>query len=130
VAPGIAIDLGGQRPIVGPVAEDLHRRLVCGALAALAAAFGTRAMAADDLEGTWGGASGQLTAQVIVAGGQVLGFFWRDDYVEVTTASAAAGQISFDFHGGHAVLTRQPDGTAVLEVTEGGHATRMALKRD
>ena len=88
-------------------------------------------MAADDsLEGTWGGASGELTAQVIVSGGQVLGFYWRDDYVDATNAKTALGQLSFDFRGGHAVLTRQPDGTAVLEVTEHGRVTRLALKRD
>ena len=88
-------------------------------------------MAADDgLEGTWGGASGELTAQVIVSGGQVLGFYWRDDYVEATNAKTAPDQISFDFPRGHAVLTRQPDGSALLEVTQGGRVTRLTLKRD
>lgn len=88
-------------------------------------------MAADDgLEGTWGGASGDLTAQVIVTGGEVIGFYWRGDYVDAAHSRIANGVLGFDFPGGHATLTRLSDGTARLEVTESSRMTRMILRRD
>ena len=87
---------------------------------------------AAPFEGTWGGAQGDLTAQVIVTGGVVIGFYWRDDYVDATNAkfSADGRTLAFDFAGGQAVLTQVDESTASLEVTEGRRTTRLTLKRD
>ena len=83
-------------------------------------------------DGTWGGADGDLTAQVIITGGQVIGFFWRTDYLDGPNArvSADGRVLSFDFDGGHASLTRIDASTAALEVREGDKTTRLQLKRD
>lgn len=111
----------------------MDRRVFCSALVAFAAASAT-ASAADHagLDGTWGGARGSLSAQVIVTGGSVIGFYWRDDYLDVTdTAFSADGRLlRFNFAGGRAVLTRTGERTAGLEVHDRGAVVRLDLKRD
>jgi hypothetical protein len=111
---------------------DPSRRLLCALLLALAAS--APAMAADraGFEGTWGGADGELSAQVIVTGGEVIGFFWRTDYVDTrgVALSSDGKRLTFEFAGGQAVLTRETNDTATLQVTEGGKVTRLELKRD
>jgi len=108
------------------------RRLLCALLVALAA--GAPAMAADraSFEGTWGGAQGELSAQVIVSGAEVIGFFWRADYIDTRNAAVSSDgkRLSFEFASGQAVLTRETNDTATLQVTEGGKVTRLELKRD
>jgi hypothetical protein len=102
-------------------------------LAAILALVGGGAMAGDrpGFEGTWGGADGALSAQVIVAGGQVIGFYWDGDYTDATNVRVSPdGRVmSFDFAGGTATLTRTGE-TAVLEVHEKGRTTSLSLKRD
>ena len=107
----------------------MNRRAFCGGVAALAAPV---AFPAPSFDGAWGGANGDLSAQVIVAGGSVIGFFWRTDYAETQNArlSADGARLSFDFAGGHAVLSRDTEATATLVVTEGGSVTRLKLARD
>jgi hypothetical protein len=107
----------------------LNRRAFCGAAAALAS---TVVAAAPSFDGTWGGAEGDLSAQVIVSGTSVIGFFWRTDYAETRDAklSADGRSLSFDFAGGRAVLTRDAETSATLVVTEGGRVTRLKLARD
>jgi hypothetical protein len=107
------------------------RRLVSLALAALA----TPAMADDakpGFDGTWGGAQGELTAQVIVSGGAVIGFFWGQDYLDASNArvSGDGRVLTFDFEGGHASLTRSDAATAALEVRQGERTFSLRLKRD
>jgi len=110
----------------------VNRRRFGAGLALLAVP--SAAIAADEasFEGTWGGAEGELSAQVIVAGGAVIGFFWRTDYVETQNAklSGDGRALSFDFAGGHAVLSRVDVAAATLDVTEKGKVTRLKLTRD
>jgi hypothetical protein len=114
--------------------RPIHRRALFASLTALALAAVVPARGQDKpgLEGTWGGASGQLTAQVIVTGGAVIGFFWRTDYLEPSDAkpSADGPALAFTFPGGRASLTRTGEATATLEVTEGKAVTRLPLTRD
>ncbi len=112
--------------------RDVTRRAVVGAALALAT---SPAWAADHegFEGTWGGASGALSAQVIIAGGAVIGFFWREDYVDARDSrlSADGKSLSFAFgRDGQAALTRTGAATATLSVNEGGRTTTLALMRD
>ena len=105
----------------------LDRRAIClGAILCLAAA------PARGLEGTWGGAKGELTAQVIITGGVVIGFYWRGDYRDAEGAKASddGRSLTFTFQGGRATLSRTGDVTAALEVIEAGKITRLALRRD
>ena len=117
--------------MIGP-----SRRRVCGALVAAAAAPAAPAMAddipKDGFEGTWGGAVGQLSAQVIVTGGDVIGFYWDQDYTDARNVklSPDGRVLSFDFAGGHAVLTRTGAATATIDVTEAGKLRQIPLKRD
>jgi opacity protein-like surface antigen len=111
---------------------DPSRRLLCALLLALAASAPAMAADSPSFEGTWGGAQGELSAQVIVTGGEVIGFFWRADYVDTHSAALSGDgkRLSFEFAGGQAVLTRETNDTATLQVTEGGKVTRLELKRD
>jgi hypothetical protein len=113
---------------------DPLRRAFVAALAALAAATPAFAQTPQPLsfEGTWGGASGDESAQVIVAGGEVIGFYWRSDYVEVTDPqlSADGRVLTFAFAGGHATLTRTGEATASIVVTDAKSAVSIDLKRD
>jgi hypothetical protein len=99
---------------------------------ALIAASPARAEATPGLDGTWGGAQGDLTAQVIVVGSSVIGFYWRDDYLEVSNAALAPDgrTLSFAFKGGAATLTRTGERTARLDVTQGAHTLHLDLQRD
>ena len=114
-------------------AQTPGRRLFCLGVAALSAA-GQAAEAQDKagLEGTWGGARDALTAQVIITGGTVIGFFWRNDYTDAVDAkfSGDGRRLSFSFQGGSAILTRTGDRTARIDVTEAGVVTTLDLKRD
>jgi hypothetical protein len=116
------------------LAHPIDRRGFGTVLFAVAAGIATRTSAKDTsgLEGTWGGVKGEITAQVIIAGGSVIGCFWRKDYVEVGTAkfSADGRSVAFGFHGGDATLTRTGEATASLDVREGSQVTHLDLKRD
>jgi hypothetical protein len=107
----------------------VRRRAIFAALAVAMAGAGA-ASAADGLDGSWGGARGDLTAQVIVAGGTVIGFYWRGDYVETAPATPDGASLSFSFPGGRAVVVRTGERTARLEVDEAGKLTRLDLTRD
>lgn len=98
-------------------------------------AFGVGAARAKDalpLDGTWAGALNGVTAQVIVAGNAVAGFFWRKSYrsVEHAQFSADGMRLSFAFAGGAAILTRTGEVTATIEVRERNAVLRLPLKRD
>lgn len=93
---------------------------------------GAAMQGAQGLDGVWGGARDALAAQVIVTGGAVIGFFWRDDYLKTkdTKASADGLGLSFAFEGGQARLTRTGDRTATIEVRQDGNLVRLDLRRD
>jgi hypothetical protein len=118
------------------MAHRLDRRRFGAILWAAALAFGVAgeaaAMDGPSFDGTWGGAKGEVTAQVIIAGGSVIGWFWRGDYLDVGDAKVSAdGQsLAFAFRGGEATLTRTGEKTATLDVREGGRTTRLDLTRD
>lgn len=95
------------------------------------AADATRAKDAFLLDGTWGSEQSGLTAQVIVVGNSVAGFFWRKSYLSVEHAQISAdGRLSFAFAGGTALMTRTGEATATIEVHEGNAILRLPLKRD
>jgi hypothetical protein len=109
------------------------RRLVCAALASAAAAPALAdEIPKDGFEGEWGGAVGQRSAQVIVTSGEVIGFYWGNDYTDTSNAkfSADGRVLSFDFAAGHATLTRTGATTATLEVRAGDKTQQAPLKRD
>ena len=111
----------------------MNRRRFGAVMAALVVPSVASAADKTSFEGTWGGAEGELSAQVIVAGGTVIGFFWRTDYTDATNVKLAGDgrSLAFDFPGGHAVLSRQGEATATLAVTEGSKVvTRLKLQRD
>jgi uncharacterized protein (DUF2147 family) len=114
--------------------HSVDRRLFSLVLWAAAVGATSRASAGDasDLDGTWGGVKDGVTAQVIIAGGSVIGYFWRDDYLEAQSAkfSADGRSVTFGIHGGEATLTRTGAATATLDVREGSVITRLDLKRD
>jgi hypothetical protein len=111
-----------------------RRRGFVAALAALALAGPALAQAAPpaSFEGTWGGAAGDETAQVIVAGGEVIGFYWRGDYLDVSESLLSGGGrvLSFAFAGGRATLTRTGEAAASIVVTDGKGTVRLDLRRD
>ena len=113
---------------------DPLRRALVAALAALAVTAPAFAQASPppSFEGTWGGAAGDETAQVIVAGGEVIGFYWRGDYVDATDPhlSGDGRLLTFAFAGGHASLTRTGEATATIVVTDPKGTVRVDLRRD
>ncbi|HXQ10515.1 MAG TPA: hypothetical protein VN805_05890 [Caulobacteraceae bacterium] len=113
---------------------DPMRRALVATLAALAVATPAFAQAPPppSFEGAWGGAAGDETAQVIVAGGEVIGFYWRGDYVETTNPhlSGDGRVLTFAFNGGQATLTRTGEATATIVVADAKGTVRIDLKRD
>jgi hypothetical protein len=84
------------------------------------------------LEGTWGGAgAGGVSAQVIITGRDVIGFYWGGDYTDATHArfSSDGSDVKFDFAGGAAELKRA-GGRAALTVHDHSGVATLSLKRD
>ncbi len=110
------------------------RRMLCMCCAALALSAMRPALAEEKraLDGSWGGARNGLTAQVIIVGVKVIGFYWRGEYLDAQSPSFSSkgDKLTFSFPGGTAALTRADDGVATIEVKEGGNLTRLNLKRD
>jgi hypothetical protein len=116
------------------VGRQIDRRAFCLAsgavfLSSTALAQGARKKGFD---GTWGGAEGDVSAQVIVSGNEIIGFYWRNDYLDASDAklSADGSSLSFAFSGGHATLTRTGEDAARIDITDGARVVRMTLKRD
>jgi hypothetical protein len=84
------------------------------------------------LDGTWGGTGNGVTAQVIIVGATVIGFYWRSDYLDAESPkfSEDGRTLSFAFRGGTAVLKRTGERTAKLAVSENGRVTDLNLRRD
>jgi len=117
-----------------PKQAVLDRRLLCVGIAVVFLCRATAAEAGDarGLDGTWGGAQNGLTAQVIIVGASVIGFFWRGDYLDAEGAKFSEDRrtLSFGFRGGKATLKRTSDRAATITVTEGGNVVRLDLRRD
>lgn len=97
------------------------------ALLAFSASLFVLPPSAAGLDGTWAGPAG--SAQVIVAGGDVIGFFWRGDYRNVTSSAQSPSGLQFSFAGGTGVIRAKGAG-ATLTVTAGGRSSSTALKKD
>jgi hypothetical protein len=89
---------------------------------------------ADDWDATWAGGfeNGGDGVQVIVLGGQVLGFFYGGDYVDLDDPGslAADGTITFRWDGSTGVLANGPDGHTLTIRVSGKPDRVIALKRD
>jgi len=84
-------------------------------------------------DGTWvGGWDRGAGVQVIFAGETLIGFYFRNDYKEITRSAASPdGGRAFVWDKGEATLTRSPSGGAVLVVREHGRPElSILLKRE
>jgi len=84
-------------------------------------------------DATWigGWESGEGT-QVVIAGGEVIGFFWGGDYVNIETSTnlADGGPIKFIYPGGEAVLEEGDEGELLIKIhEEGKEEIGFVLKR-
>ena len=79
-------------------------------------------------DSTWAGGweGGGDGVQLIVAGNEVIGFFYHGDYIEVTqtAALAADGSLSFSWAHGKATL-RIKDEERSIAISEGGAAEKV-----
>jgi hypothetical protein len=112
-----------------------RRRLLKGALVlavGLPALRPLRARAANAFDGTWAAVDAQgETVQIIFVNGDVIGFYWRGDYLDAADAKlgAAGSSLSFSFTGGHAVVTRSDIGMSIVIRDKRGER-RVSLKKD
>ncbi|MGD1036855.1 MAG: hypothetical protein ABR878_06585 [Roseiarcus sp.] len=85
-------------------------------------------------DGTWaGGWSGATGAQIIFAGDDFLGIYWRDDYISDATGAVSrdGATATIKWSRGEAVLTREGPTSARATVREQGRpAVSFALKKD
>ena len=112
-----------------------RRKLLKGALllaATLPAFRAMRARAANAFDGTWGGldANGE-TVQIIFVDGQIIGFYWRGDYLNANVGKldGAGSTLSFSFAGGRAVVERSDAGMSMVIRDKRGES-RIELKKD
>jgi hypothetical protein len=104
---------------------------ICVVLASTDAAFGQSGRVGWD--GTWvGGWDRGAGVQVIFAGETLIGFYFRDDYKEVSRSTTSPnGGRTFVWDKGEGTLTRSPDGGAVLVIYERGKPElSISLKRE
>ncbi len=84
-------------------------------------------------DGTWVGnwANGN-GAQIIFAGNELIGLYWRGDYLADThSAVSPAGVVTITWPSGSATLTRDSETTAHIVIREPGKTdTAFALKRE
>jgi hypothetical protein len=105
-------------------------------LAAAAGPIGSPAFAQgrQSWDGAWaGGWSGETGAQFIFAGDDVIGVYWRDDYVDDAKVSVSpdGATATITWPLGEAVLTRTGPASARVTVREPGRpAASFAVKKD
>jgi hypothetical protein len=84
-------------------------------------------------DATWiGGWEGGEGTQVVIAGGEVIGFFWGGDYLDIQTSTnlADGGPIKFIYPGGEAVLKEGDEGELLIKIhEEGKEEVGFVLKR-
>ncbi len=85
-------------------------------------------------DGTWaGGWSDKSGAQIIFAGDEFIGIYWRDDYIEDAKGAVSpnGATATIKWSRGEAVLTREGPTSARATVREQGRpAVSFALKKD
>ena len=97
--------------------------------AVLGLATAAAATAGTDWDATWHGGfdNGGDGVQVIVTGGQVLGFYFHGDYIDSDTGTpAAGGAIAFHWDGGEGKLS-EVGGQHQLAIHETGQPDRVIL---
>jgi hypothetical protein len=83
--------------------------------------------------GTWiGNWSNGDGAQIIFAGNEFIGFYWRGDYLSDAHATlSTAGVATITWPSGNATLTRDGETTAHIAIYEAGNMHEaFALKRE
>src|SRR5665213_3368758 len=101
----------------------------CFLAAVLGLATAAAATAGTDWDATWHGGfdNGGDGVQVIVTGGQVLGFYFHGDYIDSDTGTpAAGGAIAFHWDGGEGKLS-EVGGQHQLAIHETGQPDRVIL---
>jgi hypothetical protein len=81
------------------------------------------ALAAFAWDATWiGGWEGGEGTQVVIAGGEVVGFFWGGDYLNIETSTnlADGGPIKFIYPGGEGLLKEGGEGELLIKIHEEG----------
>ena len=105
-------------------------------LAAAAGPIGSPAFAQgrQSWDGAWaGGWSGETGAQFIFAGDDVIGVYWRDEYIDDAQGSVSpdGATATITWPLGEAVLTRTGPASARVTVREPGRpAASFAVKKD
>jgi hypothetical protein len=102
--------------------------------AALAVAAPASADDAHPWDATWFGGFGTNAegVQIIVAGNDVIGFFFGGDYVDVSASGpvAADGSLTFTWDGGTATLSAKGE-DRIITIRQSGAADRIIpLTRD
>lgn len=113
--------------------RQIKPRLRQMALAGLFALSPTVAFAASFLDGSLGGVNPQReTAQVIITGSSVIGFYWHGDYMDATSAkfSQDGWQVDFNFTQGSASLKRKGSGAQITIQESGKDISTFNLKKD
>lgn len=106
--------------------------LVSGLLFGAALTFAPAALADPDAAHPWdaswvgGWEAGGDGVQLIVAGNQVIGFFYHGDYVEVTQTATLAADGSLSFAWTHGKATLRVDGEErTIAISEDGAADKV-----
>ena len=112
------------------------RKGILGTVMAAALAFAAAASADEThpWDASWfGGFGGNAEGvQIIVAGDQIVGFFFSGDYVDVNTSDpiAADGSLTFKWDGGTATLSASGKDHVLTVHQAGAPAKVIALSRD
>ncbi len=69
--------------------------------------------------------------QIIFVDGDIIGFYWRGDYLDAGVAKVEAGgaRLAFAFKGGQAVVSRSGAAMTIVIRDRGGES-RVELKKD
>jgi hypothetical protein len=111
------------------VKTPISAAATCLLLVSASVSFGQR----TGWDGTWvGGWDRDVGVQIIFAGDTLIGFYFRNDYKEITRSTTTTdGGRTLVWNKGEATLTRSPDGGAVLVVHERGRPDlSVPLKRE
>jgi hypothetical protein len=111
------------------------RSSVFGVLIAAVLAIGMPASAKDfhPWDATWAGGfdNGGDGVQIIIAGDEVIGFFFHGDYIDVASQPVAAdGSLTFTWEGGAGKLTAKGDQHRLAIHEEGAADRAIELKQD
>jgi hypothetical protein len=125
-ATGTAHTQATHGPTADPAAPATHGPITDPAISEKSGAYAWDA--------TWiGGWENGEGTQVIVAGGEVIGFLWGGDYLDIETSTnlADGGPIKFIYPGGEALLKGGGEGELLIKIHDKGKdEIGFVLKRD